>query len=146
MFWDKIGLKVCRGFIQTQREVHPGHIDLFLLLSRGSCCMVSSLQWRSRSSVLCAILRSSFEAEESQILHFVPFSSSLRDWTGSSTIIVFLRNVGLYIYFSVVRIIHGMFVCLPHAPSLKWEPPLSHSQFGHCSHLLWHVCVGSVSI
>ncbi len=73
---------------------------------------------RSRSSMLSAILRSSFEAvqaNESLILQFVSFLVHQK----KSIVIVFLRNVGFYIFFSVVWIIHGVFVCLPHAPSLK---------------------------
>lgn len=46
----------------------------------------------------------------------------LRDGTENSTIIVLPRNVyDLYIYFSVVRTLHGVCVCVfcPHAPSLE---------------------------
>lgn len=102
-----------------------------LLLSRGLCCMVNSFQW---SRVKCSLL-SLLHAR----CHFAQliWSSSRQikvDFTGSffitegvknSTVNVFLRNVGLYIYFSVVRIIRGMFVRLPRAPSLKWGRPLA---------------------
>ena len=110
---------VYRGFIKkkkkkkTQREVNPPTYRCALLLSRGLRCMVNNIQrWRAKRSLLqpgappclvpfCAAHLKQFEADKSLILQFVSFFLFIIEGLNSTIIVFFLRNVGLYIYFSV---------------------------------------------
>lgn len=111
-----------------------------------SCCFhVACAAWSvvfsggRGAAPLCHFVQIIWSSLRQIQIDFTVFSPSLWDWTENSTIIVFLRNVGLYIYIYIF-LLCGLFmvcVCLPHTPLLKWGLPLFQGLFDLCSHLLW---------